>query len=448
MYTNYKQQFEDEINEIKSAGMWKDVGVLEGKQGTIIDVLSDKGSLASARDDKPVRLVNFCANNYLGLASSNELAQAAIEGINKYGFGEASVRFIVGTSTIHKDLEKEIAKFFGTEDAITYTSCFDANTGLFETILKEGDAVFSDELNHASIIDGIRLCKAERFRYKNSDMADLEKMLKGCSERPPLPNPPHQGEGINSSSPRSGGGQEGGVKYRPRRMLIATDGVFSMDGITAKIEQICDLAEKYGALVMVDESHASGVLGEHGRGSVEGLTSRVDILTSTFGKALGGAGGGFTTGRKEIIDVLHQRSRTTLFSNSLPPAIAAAALFVLQNFDKKFDKHRAQLVENTAYFRSAMEKLGFNLGGDPSTSLRAGGLHPITPVMLGEEKLAVEMAGKLFREGIYVRGFTYPVVPKGKARIRVQISAAHTKEQMDKTVAAFEKVGKEMGIIN
>lgn len=413
MYKQVQKQFQDELKEIKDAGMWKDVGILEGKQGTEVNMGGKS-------------LLNFCANNYLGLASSDELAQAAIEGVKKYGFGEASVRFIVGTSTIHKDLEKEIAVFFGVEDAITYTSCFDANTGLFETILKEGDAIFSDELNHASIIDGVRLCKAERFRFKNSDMADLEAQLKEVTSRPENPHP----------NPLPGG--EGGP-FKPRRMLIATDGVFSMDGITAKLEQICDLADKYGALVMVDDSHASGVLGKHGRGSVEDLMDRVDILTSTFGKALGGAGGGFTAGRKEIIDVLHQRSRTTLFSNSLPPMIANAALYVLQNYDKKFDSYREKLISNTNYFRSAMEKLGFTLGGD--------GKHPITPVMLGEERLAGEMAAALFKKGIYVRGFTYPVVPKGKARIRVQISAAHTKDQMDKTVEAFNQVGKEMGII-
>ena len=336
------------------------------------------------------------------------------------------MRFIVGTSTVHKDLETEIAKFFGQEDAITYTSCFDANTGLFETVLKEGDAIFSDELNHASIIDGIRLCKAERFRYKNSDMADLEAKLIEFSSRDTLTTSPQP-------SPQKGRGP---------RMLIATDGVFSMDGITAKLKEICDLAEKHGALVMVDDSHASGVLGKTGRGSIQqaGVVDRIDILTSTFGKALGGAGGGFTAGRKEIIQVLHQRSRTTLFSNSLPPMIATAALYVLQNYDSKFDGYRKKLIENTSYFRLAMEKLGFSLGGD--------GKHPITPVMLGEERLAGEMAAALFKKGIYVRGFTYPVVPKGKARIRVQISAAHTKEQMDKTVEAFEEVGKEMNIIN
>lgn len=427
MYKNYKQQFEQELQEIKASGMWKEVGVLESKQGTEIEVVNNKGSLDSvalARDDKPVRLVNFCANNYLGLASSDELAKAAKEGMDKYGFGEASVRFIVGTSTVHKTLEKEICKFFETEDAITYTSCFDANTGLFETILKEGDAVFSDELNHASIIDGIRLCKAERFRYKNSDMEDLESKLKEFTSR------------VNTEKKTDEHGLTG---TRLPRILIATDGVFSMDGITAKISEICVLAEKYGALVMVDDSHASGVLGKKGRGSIEGLMDRVDILTSTFGKALGGAGGGFTAGRKEIIQVLHQRSRTTLFSNSLPPAIANAALFVLENYDARFNQQREQLIENTKYFREKMEKLGFTLGGD--------GKHPINPVMLGEEKLASEMATKLFEKGIYVRGFTYPVVPKGKARIRVQISASHTQRQIDTAVNQFELVGKELNII-
>ncbi len=399
MYTNYKQQFEQELQEIKDGGMWKDVGVLDGKQGTEVSIGGKT-------------LLNFCANNYLGLASSEELAEAAIVGVKKYGFGEASVRFIVGTSIIHKDLETEICKFFGMEDAISYTSCFDANTGLFETILKEGDAIFSDELNHASIIDGIRLCKAERFRYKNSDMEDLENQLKACL-----------------------------ANSKPRRMLIATDGVFSMDGITAKLKEICDLADKYGAMVMVDDSHASGVLGKTGRGSIEqaGVMNRIDILTSTFGKALGGAGGGFTAGRKEIIQVLHQRSRTTLFSNSLPPMIASAALYVLQNYDQKFIKNREKLEENTNYFRGKMESLGFSLGGD--------GKHAITPVMLMEETIARDMASALFKKGIYVRGFTYPVVPKGKARIRVQISAAHTNEQMDKALTAFAEAGREMGVI-
>lgn len=437
MYQTYQKQFQDELQEIKDSGMWKDVGVLEGKQGTEIDVLD--GAHQDGRHQGGRHLLNFCANNYLGLASSDELAQAAIEGINKYGFGEASVRFIVGTSTIHKDLEKEISKFFGTEDAITYTSCFDANTGLFETILKEGDAIFSDELNHASIIDGVRLCKAERFRYKNNNLEDLEAKLKEFRTRTDA-----ESRGTtDSTSPASGTLPTLGEGKTRGRILIASDGVFSMDGIVANVKGLADLAEKYGALVMVDDSHGSGVLGEHGRGSVEGLMDRVDILTSTFGKALGGAGGGFAAGRKEIIQVLHQRSRTTLFSNSLPPAIANAALYVLQNYDKKFNQNRKQLEENTKYFRSAMEKLGFKLGGPPA----GGAIHPITPVMLGEEKLAQEMAKKLFEKGIYVRGFTYPVVPKGKARIRVQISAAHTKEQIDKAVQAFAEVGKEMKLV-
>lgn len=413
MYTNYKQQFEDELKEIKNGGMWKEEKVITGLQGAEILVEGKK-------------LLNFCGNNYLGLAGSEDLIKLGQEGLEKYGFGMASVRFICGTSTVHKELEDTISKFFGTEDSILYISCFDANTGLFETILKEGDAIFSDELNHASIIDGVRLCKAERFRFKNSDMADLEAQLKEVTSRPenPHPDPLPKGEGD---------------KYKPRRMLIATDGVFSMDGITAKLKDICDLADKYGAMVMVDDSHASGVLGKNGRGSVEGFMDRIDILTTTFGKGLGGATGGVTTGKKEIIDVLRQRSRTTLFSNSLPPSIAYVVLEVLKNFDTKYIVARNQLAENTKYFRGQMEKLGFALGGD--------GKHPITPVMLMEEKLAQDMASALFKKGIYVRGFTYPVVPKGKARIRVQISAAHTKEQMDKTVEAFAQVGKDFGIV-
>lgn len=395
-----KDLFAQELEEIKAAGMWKDIGVLEGKQGPSVQIAGQS-------------FLNFCANNYLGLAASEELVKAAKEGLDKYGFGEASVRFIVGTSQIHKDLESEIAKFFSAEDAITYTSCFDANTGLFETILKEGDAIFSDELNHASIIDGIRLCKAERFRYKHSDMEDLESMLKEVASR----------------------------EVKPRRMLVASDGVFSMDGEVAKIEELSSLAQKYGALLMIDDSHGSGVLGKNGRGSVEGFMDKIDILTSTFGKALGGAGGGFTAGRKEIIQVLHQRSRTTLFSNSLPPAIAAAALYVLKKFDTNpiFKDAQGKLSSNIGLFRKPMQDLGFTLGGD--------GKHPITPVMLGEEKLASQMAGELYKKGVYVRGFTYPVVPKGKARIRVQLSAAHTPEQIEQAVRAFAEVGKVMGVI-
>jgi len=394
MFKDLKGQFKKELDEMRQAGMYKEEGVVEGMQGPEI-IINGK------------TLLNFCANNYLGLAASPELEAAAIEGVKKYGFGTASVRFIVGTQQLHKDLEQEISTFFGTEDAILYTSCFDANTGLFETILAAGDAIFSDELNHASMIDGMRLCKAELFRYKHSDMQDLENQLKTAGSR--------------------------------RRKLIATDGVFSMDGETAKLKEICELAEKYDALVMVDDSHGSGVLGATGRGSAEGNMEKIDILTSTFGKALGGAGGGFTAGKKEIIEYLRQRSRTYLFSNSLSPMIAAAALHVLKNFDKELAPARAALAENTHYFREKMAALGFSLGGD--------GAHPITPVMLMDEKVASEMAQKLLQEGIYARAFTYPVVPKGKARIRVQISAAHTKEQMDKAAAAFEKIGKEMRII-
>lgn len=389
-----QELFQKELEDIKAAGMWKEEKTITGRQAMEINV-------------DGTSLLNFCGNNYLGLAGSQEMVDIGKEGLEKYGFGMASVRFICGTSTVHKDLEQTIAKFFGTEDAILYISCFDANTGLFETILQEGDAIFSDELNHASIIDGVRLCKAERFRYKHSDMVDLEEQLKAAGER--------------------------------RRKLIATDGVFSMDGETAKLKELCDLAEKYGALLMVDDSHASGVLGNTGRGSVEGFMDRIDILTSTFGKGLGGATGGFTAAKKEIVDVLRQRSRTTLFSNSLPPSIAYVVMQVLQNFDSKYIQLREKLAENTSYFRIEMEKLGFTLGGD--------GKHPITPVMLFEEKVASEMATALFKKGIYVRGFTYPVVPKGKARIRVQISAGHTKGQMDKAVSAFAEVGKEMNII-
>ena len=379
--------------------MWKEEKVIAGRQDAEIEV---EGKI----------FLNFCGNNYLGLAGSQELITPAKEGIERYGFGMASVRFICGTQTVHKELEKKIADFFGAEDAIVYTSCFDANTGLFETILKEGDVILSDELNHASIIDGIRLCKAERLRYAHADMNDLEAKLKEAA------------------------GKEG-----KRKILIATDGVFSMDGEIAPLKEIADLVDKYGALLMIDDSHGSGVLGARGRGSVEGLMERIDILTSTFGKALGGAGGGFTAGRKEIIELLRQRSRTTLFSNSLPPVIAHNALHVLTNYDNSFSDLRKTLQDNTAYFRTRMEKLGFTLGGNPQMP------HPITPVILFDEKIATTMAARLFGKGIYVRGFTYPVVPKGKARIRVQVSAAHTKEHMDKTVQAFEAVGKELGVI-
>lgn len=394
MFINVKQQFEEEIAAMKEKGTYKGESVLEGGQGCEISVGGKT-------------LLNFCANNYLGLAASDELARAAADAMKTYGFGMASVRFISGTSVIHKNLEREIASFLGVEDALLYTSCFDANTGLFETILQEGDAVFSDELNHASIIDGIRLCKAERFRYKHSDMEDLEEKLKAAGSR--------------------------------RRKLIATDGVFSMDGDTARIGALCDLAERYEAMLMVDDSHATGVIAPRGRGSIEGYADRVDIITSTFGKALGGAGGGFTAGREGIISYLRQKSRTSLFSNSLPPAIAGAALYVLKNFDARFRSPRTTLMENMRYFRSAMAGVGFTLGGD--------GTHPITPVMLQDEKIAMDMAAALFQKGIYVRGFTYPVVPMGRARIRVQLSAAHTKDQMDRAIKAFTEVGRMFSIL-
>ncbi|HYC34145.1 MAG TPA: glycine C-acetyltransferase [Candidatus Paceibacterota bacterium] len=388
--------FKKEIEDIKAAGMYKTEKVILGKQGMEINVEGKK-------------LLNFCGNNYLALAGDDRLKEIAKEGLDKYGFGMGSVRFICGTSEVHKELEAEVSKFFGTEDTILYPSCFDANTGLFETILQEGDAIFSDELNHASIIDGVRLCKAERFRYKNSNLEELEEQLKAAGDR--------------------------------RRKLIVTDGVFSMDGITAKLSQICDLGEKYGALVVSDESHATGVLGERGRGAVEkeNVLGRIDLITSTFGKAMGGAGGGFTTGRKEIIEVLRQRSRTSLFTNALAPMIAYTALYVFKNFDTEFKGSRGSLMENVAYFREKMTSLGFTLGGD--------GTHPITPVMLFEEMLATKMADLLLEKGIYVRGFTYPVVPKGKARIRVQISAGHTREQLEKAIKAFEEAGRELNII-
>lgn len=388
MYT-IKEQIQEEISAIRDSGSYKKELPISGWQGVEIEVEGKK-------------LLNFCANNYLGLAGSQMLVDVAKEGLDKYGFGMASVRFICGTSTVHKELEAEVSKFFNTEDTILYGSCFDANTGLFEIILTAEDAIISDELNHASIIDGVRLCKAERYRYLHSDMSDLEVKLKEAEGK--------------------------------RRKLIVTDGVFSMDGETAKLKEICDLADKYGALVVVDESHDAGVSGETGRGAVEvcGVTDRVDLITGTFGKAFGGASGGFTTGKKEIVELLRQRSRTTLFSNSLAPSIAYAALYVFKNFEEKILPLRGQLKENTEYFRNKMKEAGFDLGGD--------GTHPITPVMLYDEKKASEMADKLFEKGIYVRGFTYPVVPKGKARIRVQISASHNRDQLDKAVVAFSAV--------
>lgn len=381
-----KEQIIQEVQAIREAGAYKKEMAISGRQGVEIEV-------------EGKTLLNFCANNYLGLAGSKMLVDVAKEGLEKYGFGMASVRFICGTSTVHKELEAEVSRFFNTEDTILYASCFDANTGLFETILTAEDAIISDELNHASIIDGVRLCKAERYKYLHSDMTDLENKLKEAESK--------------------------------RRKLIVTDGVFSMDGETARLKEICNLADTYGALVVVDESHDAGVSGETGRGAVEvcGVMNKVDLITGTFGKAFGGASGGFTTGKKEIIELLRQRSRTTLFSNSLSPSIAHAALYVFQNFEEKILPLRGKLKENTDYFRSKMKEAGFDVGGD--------GTHPITPIMLYDEHKASEMADKLFAQGIYVRGFTYPVVPKGKARIRVQISASQNRDHLDKAVKAF-----------
>ena len=399
MYTEkLKKELQATLLEIKDAGLFKTERVIVTEQRPEIKVESGQ------------EVLNFCANNYLGLSNNKDLAAAASEAMRTRGFGLSSVRFICGTQDIHKKLERRIAEFFGTEDAILYSSCFDANGGLFEVVLGEDDAIVSDALNHASIIDGIRLCKAKRFRYNNNDMADLRARLDEA--------------------------KAAGAK----RIMIATDGVFSMDGIVAKVDSICDLAEEYEALVMVDDSHATGFFGPTGRGAVEhcGVMGRVDIITSTLGKALGGASGGFTTGRREIIDLLRQRSRPYLFSNTMAPALVAASIEVLDMLSRTSDL-RERLRKNTKYFREKMTAAGFNI--IPSE-------HPIVPVMLGDAKLAQAMAAKLLEEGIYVIGFFYPVVPKGAARIRTQISAAHTMEQLDKAIAAFTKVGRELGVIS
>lgn len=379
----------NEIAKMKQDGLYKEEKIIHGRQGAEIVI-----------DGKT--LLNFCGNNYLGLAGADELTRIVHDKIDAVGYGMASVRFICGTHEVHKTLERRVAEFFGFEDAILYSSCFDANTGLFETLLKEGDAVFSDELNHASIIDGIRLCKAERFRYSHANVDDLRAMLKSAGSR--------------------------------RRILIATDGVFSMDGEVAPLRALRDCAQEFGALLMVDDSHGSGVLGMRGQGSIElqGVLGEVDILTSTFGKALGGASGGFTAASGMIVEYLRQKSRPYLFSNSLPPMIAAASAAVLESFDSILRPLKDTLESNTRYFRGGLEQLGFELGGD--------GRHPITPVMLYDEKRAVDIASQLFERGIYVRGFTYPVVPKGKARIRVQISASHTQEHLDRALHAFSEI--------
>ena len=383
-----------ELAQLREEGLYKDERVIASQQQALVEVAD-------------AELLNLCANNYLGLANHPEVIRAAQEGMAERGFGVASVRFICGTQDIHKELEARLSRFLGTEDTILYSSCFDANGGLFETLLGPEDAVISDELNHASIIDGIRLSKAKRFRYANNDMADLERQLRAAE----------------------------GARFK----LIATDGVFSMDGVIADLRSICDLADEYGALVMVDDSHATGFVGEKGRGTHElmGVIDRVDILTGTLGKALGGASGGYTSGRKEIVEWLRQRSRPYLFSNSLAPGVVAASLKVLDMLEDG-DALRARLRENSEYFREAMTAAGFTLAG-------AG--HPIVPVMIGDAALAVRMAEELLKRGIYVIAFSFPVVPRGQARIRTQMSAAHTRAQLEQAVAAFTEVGKELGVI-
>ena len=395
MYSDpVKARLTGELEEIGAAGLHKSERMLEGPQGVEISV-----------GGRPV--LNFCANNYLGLAADPALVRAAQDGLARWGFGLASVRFICGTQTIHKELEGAIARFLGTDDAILYTSCFDANGGLFETLLGEGDVVISDELNHASIIDGIRLCRAERQRYTHADMAALQRVL---------------------AAARSA-----------RTRLIATDGVFSMDGDVAPLAEICDLADRYDALVMVDDSHATGFFGPTGRGTPEycGVQRRVDIVTSTLGKALGGASGGFTAARREIVALLRQRSRPYLFSNTLPPALVSASLACLELLSRSSIR-RELLVANTRWFREAMIAAGFKI---------RPGVHPIVPIMLGDARLAHDMAADLLEEGVYVVGFSYPVVPRDAARIRVQVSAAHTPLHLERAVAAFAKVGHAHGIV-
>jgi len=386
----------DEIADLKQGGLYKTERVITSPQAGTITV-AEGGAV-----------LNFCANNYLGLANHHELVSAAKTALDRYGYGMASVRFICGTQEEHKQLEARISGFLAMDDAILYSSCFDANTGLFETLLGPDDAIISDALNHASIIDGVRLCKAQRLRYANNDMTDLERCLK----------------------------EAGDVRYR----LIATDGVFSMDGVIADLPAICDLAERYDAMVMVDDSHAIGFMGAHGRGTPEycGVEGRIDIVTGTLGKALGGASGGFTAARAPVVDWLRQRSRPYLFSNTLAPVVAAASLKVF-DLIQQGDGLRQKLSANARHFRSGMEKLGFTL---------APGDHPIIPVMLGDAELAQQMSARLLDEGIYVIGFSFPVVPKGEARIRTQMSAAHTSNDIDRAIDAFGKVGRDLSIIS
>ncbi len=394
MYQEIKTYLSEQLAEIRQAGLEKPERIITSPQRNRITVSTGQ------------TVLNMCANNYLGLADNPEIIGAAKQSYDKWGYGLSSVRFICGTQQVHKDLEAAVTKFLGTEETIIYSSCFDANGGLFETILGPEDALISDQLNHASIIDGVRLCKAQRFRFNNSDMKDLEARLKEASS----------------------------ARFR----LIATDGVFSMDGYIAKLDEICDLADKYNALVMIDDCHSTGVIGKTGRGTPEyrGVLGRVDIITGTFGKALGGASGGFTSGRKEIIEMLRQRSRPYLFSNTLAPAIASGSLKAIELLNRSTEL-LDKLADNTAYFRQRIAETGLTvLPGD----------HPITPIMLGEATLAQEMARRLLEKGIYVIGFSFPVVPKGQARIRTQISAGHTRDDLDFAIEKFGEVAKELNL--
>ncbi|MEC3879998.1 glycine C-acetyltransferase [Parapedobacter sp. 10938] len=395
MYKTLQPALQQELQAIKDAGLYKEERVIVTPQG------------ADIRIENGEEVINFCANNYLGLSSHPKVIEAAKRTIDSHGYGMSSVRFICGTQDIHKTLEAKISKFLGTEDTILYAAAFDANGGVFEPLFGAEDAIISDELNHASIIDGVRLCKAQRFRYKNCDMADLEAQLKAAKDA--------------------------------RHRIIVTDGAFSMDGSVAPLDKICDLADQYEALVMIDESHCTGFIGKNGRGTHElhGVMGRVDLITGTLGKALGGASGGFTSGRKEIIDMLRQRSRPYLFSNTLAPAIAGASIAVLDMLSETTEL-RDKLEYNTKYFRDRMTQAGFDI---------KPGVHPIVPVMLYDAPLAQEFATRMLTQGIYVIGFYYPVVPKGKARIRVQLSAAHEQHHLDRAIAAFTKVGKELGVI-
>ena len=395
MYSTLQQQLQKELNSIREAGLYKNERIITSPQGAVIKLNTGQ------------EVINFCANNYLGLSSHPKVIAAAEQAIESHGYGMSSVRFICGTQDIHKQLEAKISEFLGTEDTILYAAAFDANGGVFEPLFGEEDAIISDSLNHASIIDGVRLCKAVRYRYNNNDMADLEEQLKKSQAQ--------------------------------RHRIIVTDGVFSMDGIVAQLDKICDLADKYDALVMIDESHSTGFMGKTGRGTHElnNVMGRIDIITGTLGKALGGASGGFTSARKEIVDLLRQRSRPYLFSNTLAPSITGASIAVLDMLSETTDL-RDKLERNTLYFREKMTAAGFDI---------KPGIHPIVPLMLYDAKLSQQMAEAVLAEGIYVIGFYYPVVPKDQARIRVQISAGHEQEHLDKAIAAFTKVGKQLGVI-